>query len=155
MLGIVLVEICVYADDEILIGSTVAGLQKNLDIFDKALSKFGLVVNNDKSRAMSMVLSGRQKKIKIIDRETFRVSGSLLKQIGVLDAWRYLGINFTGEHALQSKCGMVDDLERLTRAPLKPQQRINMLKKVVFPKYNYALVLLDEPLQQDLNQLII
>lgn len=130
-----------YADDIITVASTKEGLQSSLDCLTKTLASFGLKVNADKSSTLSLVPSGKEKKIKVIEQAQFRVDGNLLRAIGVLDAWKYLGIHFTGSEKSGCAVNLAADLEKISRAPLKPQQRLKMLSMVVVPRHLHTLVL--------------
>lgn len=84
------------------------------------LHQCGLEINTDKSCVLSLVPSGREKKIKLIVEGNITVNGVTLKQIGVIDAWKYLGIKFEGTGKARSQVSLCADLEKLRRAPLKP-----------------------------------
>jgi len=130
-----------YADDIILISSTKVGMQTLLDKLASALTAIGLDLNTDKSSAMSMVPSGKEKKMKTVTNSLYRINGHQLKQIGVLDTWKYLGVYFEGSKVANRKISLNDDLQKLTRAPLKPQQRIEMLQRTVIPQHLHSLIL--------------
>jgi hypothetical protein len=120
----------------ILCGTTSWGLQRDLEIFEEELRRSGLSLDPGKSKCVSLVASGREKKVKLVMTPTFRASGSWLNQVDGTTLWKYLGLKFRG-------CGMAgcgsDDvaecLERLTRAPLKPQQRMHLLRVFLLPRF--------------------
>lgn len=130
-----------YADDIILVSSTRQGLQTSLDQLSNDLSDYGLQINHDKTNTISMVPSGREKKIKIIDESWFKINNVLLKQIGLLDIWKYLGVHFEGTIVAGARVSLGADLEKLDGAPLKPQQKLKMLKSTVIPRYLHRLIL--------------
>jgi len=57
--------------------------------------------------------------------------------------WRYLGITFTPEGRRQCRPTQIIDpfLEALTRAPLKPQQRLYALRTIVIPRLYHQMAL--------------
>ena len=61
------------------------------------------------------------------------------------DQWKYLGVLYTAEE--RKKLSVADlmkgQLEKLTQAPLKPQQRLWALRAVVIPSLLYQLTLGD------------
>lgn len=130
-----------YADDIILMSQTKRGLQLIIDQLTEVLKSFGLMVNQDKSSTLSLVPSGREKKIKVLTSGGFNADGTPLKQIGILDTWKYLGVQFEGATRANAVFGLRSDLEKMTKAPLKPQQRLYMLKTTVLAKYMHVLVL--------------
>lgn len=130
-----------YADDIILIASTKRGLQASIDVLTSCLASFGLETNIEKSSTLSMVPSGRDKKVKVIEESQFAVDGTPLRAIGILDTWKYLGIYFAGSEKSDRGCAFAADLEKVSKAPLKPQQRLKILCTVVMPRHLHTLVL--------------
>lgn len=141
-LGDTMVNSMAFADDLILVASTAAGLQELLDIARDHLSPRGLHFNAAKCMSLALVASGRDKKVKV-QRETFYLGKDLLPIATTDRSWRYLGVNFsvTGRQvptALQELRGF---LSTLTHAPLKPQQRLLMLRQFVVPRLLHRLTL--------------
>lgn len=130
-----------YADDLILISSTRDGLQSSLDAVTTSLASFGLRINAEKSSTLSLVPSGKDKKMKVIEESLFEIDGSTLRAIGVIDTWKYLGIHFKGSKVLDKDICLASDLDKITKAPLKPYQRLRVLCGAVIPKYMHSLVL--------------
>lgn len=130
-----------YADDIILVATTKEGLQALIDALTNSLASFGLMTNHAKSSTLSLVPSGRQKKIKVVTEPQFKVNDQYLKAIGVLDVWKYLGIYFKGVDAAGCRKDLEAHLDRVDRAPLKPQQRLEVLRRAVVPRHLHELVL--------------
>lgn len=130
-----------YADDIILVASTREGLQSSIDALTSRLATFGLKTNTDKSSTLSLVPSGREKKVKVVCDAQFTVDGNPLNAVGILETWKYLGIRFTGSDKSECDVGLAADLDKISRAPLKPQQRLKMLSMAVVPRHLHALVL--------------
>lgn len=130
-----------YADDLILVASTTMGLQRLIGTIERELSSFGLEINVNKSSTLSLIPSGKEKKMKVITEPKFTANDQLLKPIGVIDVWKYLGIRFIGSKMDESKVNLSADLEKIDKAPLKPQQRIKIMSIGVIPKYLHLLVL--------------
>lgn len=102
---------------------------------------FGLELNTRKSGVLSMVPDGKNKKIKVLTDETFLAGEQSLQQIGVLDVWKYLGVTLEGPKVKQNVIPWHTKLELLTKAPLKPQQRLCMVRDFLLPQYTHSLVL--------------
>lgn len=130
-----------YADDIVLLASTRHGLQKNLNHFDEGLRPLGLELNASKSMTLSLVPSGRDKKIKVATDRPFRVANNMIKPKGIDEVWTYLGLNFEGKNIEMFDGKLSAGLENITRAPLKPQQRLELLKTYVIPGVLHKLVL--------------
>jgi hypothetical protein len=80
----------------ILVASTKRSLEDNLARFGGHLERNGLNFNLLKCGVVSLVTSGRQKRIKVIMEPHIRYKGALLPQIGIQDVWNYLGVQFDG-----------------------------------------------------------
>lgn len=130
-----------YADDSNLIASTRQGLQRNLQIFASALLKLGLELNRDKCVVLSIKPDGRNKRFKIETDPQVSLNGVSFRQIGVDGLWKYLGVEFEGTQALGGKTGLKDKLTLITKAPLKPQQKLELLRTFLLPKYLHSMVL--------------
>lgn len=130
-----------YSDDGVLMAMTVFGLQNNITAFSDALARTGLKINPRKSNTLSLVPSGRDKKMKVVSDKPFHVDGSPMKTLSIEDFWKYLGVTYGHKGPIGVQTTLTADLEKLTKGPLKPQQRIRMLKTSVIPKYQHRLVL--------------
>lgn len=130
-----------YADDVILIASTKEGLQASIDAVISRLASFGLRINAEKSCTLSLVPSGREKKVKVIEESLFAIDDVPLRAVGIVETWKYLGINFLGSELGPRDFNLEDDLNKISKAPLKPYQRLRLLHSVVMPKHLHYLVL--------------
>lgn len=135
-----------FADDVLLLSSTTVGLRSALSRFTSVLLRSGLRVNPEKSGVLSQIASGREKKVKVVTDLEFFVEGSLvpLPAIGVTGLWRYLGVQFEGVRLMEDEQQVSrfrDELVNLTKAPLKPQQRLRLLRSHLLPKYFHTWVL--------------
>lgn len=85
-----------YADDIIIVASTRMGMKMALNAFVSLLMTFGLKINVAKSSTLSLVPSGKDKKMKTLTTAQFKINDTILKPIGPLELWRYLGVYFGG-----------------------------------------------------------
>lgn len=130
-----------YADDIIIVTSTKLGMEMAIKAFASALMPFGLEINVGKSSTMSLVPSGRDKKMKVITEPQFKINNTYLEPIGPVTLWKYLGVQFRGTRRTCTEMCLEDVLTKIDRAPLKPQQRIRILKIVAIPRFMHALIL--------------
>lgn len=130
-----------YADDTNLFARTRNGLQSNITKYSETGRSKGQEINASKSWTLSLVPSGADGKMKVETGKPFSVNGGLIKELTVGDLWRYLGVNYksTGPEVMTRT--MEEDLQKLSKGPLKPQQRVHMLKTYVIPRYMDKLVL--------------
>lgn len=94
-----------------------------------------------KCRTLSMVPSGRDKKIKICTDSSLGCSGHTIPELALQDEWTYLGVKFNSYGPIKQKIDICNYLEKIRRAPLKPQQRLKILRTYLIPRFHHALIL--------------
>jgi len=130
-----------YADDIVLLASTRNGLQENLTRLNDAFKVNGLSINAKKTGVLSMVASGRDKKVKIDTTPNFTLGGAWIAQRSPVDVWAYLGCMYQGAREYANDPPLAQAIELLTRAPLKPQQRLRLLRDCLLPRYYHRWVI--------------
>lgn len=132
-----------FADDLLVFASTRRGLQERLDDLAGFLEPRGLRVNIAKSFTLVLQPSGREKKSKVETDSTYCIRNQPLPVATTATIWRYLGVQFSTKG--RRRGGVDRDLrellERVTRAPLKPQQRLFILRGFLLPRLHHRLVL--------------
>ena len=95
-----------FAADLVLLADSQIGLQHLLDV--------------------SIVGNGGLRKSVVDANRIFHIKGQPLRALSREDSWKYLGIEFSPEGRRPARLNnqLSPLLERLTKAPLKPQQRI-------------------------------
>lgn len=134
-LGAERINALAYADDIVLLASTKTGLQENLNRLQAALLRNGLDINPRKTTVLSLVASGRDKKVKLVTKPSFTLGGATLEQCSNVKTWRYLGRTYEGARELTHVPPLGLAIERLSHAPLKPQQRLQLLRDCLLPRY--------------------
>lgn len=136
------VGVLAFADDLVLIAETETGLQHNISALERVMNGFGLFLNSEKCRSLSVIPSGKTRKVKVVDEPIVELlAGERLMPIKVNEAWRYLGVLFTHSGALPVSPDLKGAIARLTRAPLRPQQRLEILRGYVIPAELHRLTL--------------
>lgn len=130
-----------FADDLDLISSTVDGMQSALDRVASTMAAFGLTPAPRKCSAISLMAAGKIKKVKVMTEPLFRIAGYPVKQLGFEDTWKHLGVNFTLKGPSSPIIDLQTMLGRISSAPLKPQQRLVLLRTFLIPRYMHGLVL--------------
>jgi len=132
-----------FADDLVLLATTPRGLQTQFERIELALGESGLDLNAAKSATIRIDVSGKSKRW-ICNPTAFLLAkdGQVIKAIKVTEDYRYLG-NAIGTS--RTKGSTVQELQRgiaeLSRAPLKPQQRLFILRKNLIPSLYHTAVL--------------
>lgn len=132
-----------FADDLLLFAATPMGLQELIDRSAAYLETCGMSINAAKSLTISVRANPHLKKTAVDVSSVFLCQGQRLPSLRRTDEWRYLGVRFTPEG--RTKCRPTEILSpllgSLSRAPLKPQQRLYALRTVVIPKLYHQLAL--------------
>lgn len=129
-----------FADDMVLLSTTRLGMQKNIDSLSTSLSAYGLMLNPSKSHAVSLVADGKRKRVKVLEEPIFTIGTERLPQYSTGHMWVYLGARFEGAVTPSSAVALKTMLDRLTRAPLRPQQRMHLLRDFALPRVQHLLV---------------
>ena len=131
-----------FADDLILLADSPIGLQHLLDWTSTFLWTCGLL-NTSKCHTVLIVGNGGLRKTVVDANRIFHIKGKPLRALSREDSWKYLGIEFSPEERRPVRLNnqLSPLLERLTKAPLKPQQRIFALKAGALPNVYYHMAL--------------
>lgn len=131
-----------FADDLLLFAGSTMGLQIQLEKTAKFLDQCNLSINNSKSFTISFLVDGKNKKVKIADSK-FKINGAPLRALRPGEEFRYLGVYYRADGLLfYSSVRQIDEwLDKLAKAPLKPQQRVCLLRDYLLPKIMHLAVL--------------
>lgn len=132
-----------YADDLLLFAETQEGLQRLINESVEFLGSCGMTINVAKSMTISIKAAGHLKKTAVDTTSTFKCNNDTLPSLRRTDEWRYLGIRFNAEGRTKYRPTEVLHplLESLSKAPLKPQQRLFALRNIIIPKLYHQLAL--------------
>uniref|UniRef100_A0A1A9VZG3 Reverse transcriptase domain-containing protein n=1 Tax=Glossina brevipalpis TaxID=37001 RepID=A0A1A9VZG3_9MUSC len=131
-----------FADDLILFASTPSGLQLLLDTTNEFLKQCGLCLNTAKCITISIKGQPKQKN-SVVESRKFKVEQTNIPALKRTDEWKYLGISFTadGRCKIEPQNDILPKLLRLTKAALKPQQRLHALRTVLIPQLYHKITL--------------
>jgi hypothetical protein len=130
-----------FADDLVIITSSKVGMQETLDALQRTAADLGLSFNPTKSSILSLIPDGKAKKMKVADGMSFQLAGEVLPHVSSVSSWRYLGITFDPRGLSTVELDVAVALGRLTKAPLKPQQRLVVLRTHLVPRLLHGLTL--------------
>lgn len=131
-----------FADDLVLAASSRKGLQLLVDSISGTLSVCGLTMNPAKCRSFSLCIDRKRKRWFVDDRVGVDLDDGAIPPLSAGDAYKYLGI-LVGPSGKARSYGSVleDGLTQITKAPLKPQQRLFILINHLIPRIQHRLVL--------------
>ena len=131
-----------FADDVVLVAESKIGIQHLCDQFRGALRRCGLTLNTKKSKTLRIAVDGKAKKWVCDPTPLVSLAGRKLPTISISQGYKYLGISVSARESDSSPEELLTrGLNHLTRAPLKPQQRVYILTKYLLPKLYHRLVL--------------
>lgn len=117
-------------------------LQTKLEGLQARLQRVGLSLNNKKSRSITIVKGGWKKQLTLTPTEYFTDDGAITA-MGVKDQIRYLGLHFSWKGMAKPRhTGELQRmLQELKESPLKPFQRLELLRDFAIPRLIHKLVL--------------
>ncbi|CAF4523073.1 unnamed protein product [Rotaria sp. Silwood2] len=137
-----------FADDIALISGSEIGMQELLSTTEEFLSARGLELNVDKCIAIGLRKAGKVKKSQIVDSSvknppSFTVKNKPIRLLGIKEQCRYLGVRFTPFGAVDPRepvAELKSALASLKKAPLKPQQKVLMLRMYLIPRFIFSFI---------------
>ena len=126
-----------YADDTALVSENRGDLQYNLDLAGSYFRKVGLTLNVRKSHAF--VISCSRKSFVVNNCLQLTVNGQKIPFVAPSHAVRYLGasVGGWGQQLDEGYSGLVKGCNGISRAPLKPMQKVNLMVRYLLPRLLY------------------
>ena len=133
-----------FTDDLVVLARSRVGLSQQVSNIVASLHKSGLEVNPSKFASLSLVVDGKRKTWAVDAGSFLKINSVPVPALGVREAYRYLGLQFKAQGTKpELKSKLDEQLSNVSKAPLKPQQRIWILKSNVYPALLHQLVLAD------------
>ena len=131
-----------FADDIVLMARSKIGIQHLSQQLEGALGHCGLTLNPDKSRSLTIAVDGKAGRWVCDPTPYVSLAGGTLPSIPISEGYKYLGITVSSREGGSSAEELLTrGLNHLTKAPLKPQQRLYLLKHHLIPKLHHRLIL--------------
>ena len=130
-----------YADDTVLVAKTELGIESLTNSFVEESAKCGLELNSAKCVSLSLCLTKKDRTIYYSTAPFVLANGEQIPRLNLMTGYKYLGIMFSASwNRSQAFEKLQAGLDNLTRAPLKPQQRLFLLRVFLIPKLIHGLV---------------
>ncbi|CAM4570023.1 unnamed protein product [Leuciscus chuanchicus] len=129
-------------DDLILMARNQRNLHLKLDGLHGELKKVGMSLNVKKSVGITLVKDPQRKTVVLLPEEYVTSMGNI-RPLGIMESQKYLGLKFNWKGKVVPKhTGLVESmLNQLKEAPLKPFQRLEILRVYLVPMLTHELVL--------------
>ena len=141
-----------FADDVVLLAESPGNLGRLFSRYAEELGKVGLEVNPAKCASVNITVHKRKagRRWVVNPDPIVQYGGSHIPPLAADETYKYLGV-YVGvsrrverEHLYTQTIGSLNEwLQRVTDAPLKPQQRMQILRVHLLPKLHHSLVLGD------------
>lgn len=139
------IQSLMFADDTVLLATTKAGLQRQIDQFANGLARFGMSLNAKKSATLSILrtVKNRSPLMYVDASPSFKYSGETFPALDSTGTYKYLGIKigYEGTDVSHWRSDLDAKLERLSRSALNPQEKLFALREIVIPGMIHGLVL--------------
>ena len=134
-----------FGDDISLLTRTSVGAQRQIDKLNDHLGKCGLTISageSGKSSSLRIDVDWKKKRWVVNPLNYLRVAGSAIPAKSIRQVYSYLGIPFLAKGPVSDVVEKLQKkLNNLSKARLKPQQRMYMLQQHVIPSLYHQLVL--------------
>ena len=137
-----MVRCLAFADDLVLVASSAEGLRDQMFHVLEGLRNGGMLINPDKCASMRIDVDGRAKRWVVNPSPFLVLQDKQIKALDIVGTYKYLGLQ-AGAKGLRKAYGsfLQEKLDWLSRAPLKPQQRMYILRCHLLPRMYHGLVL--------------
>ena len=137
-----LVSYLAFADALVLLARSQLGLAEQTNCVITALGTTGLKVNPGKCSTLTVLVNSSLKKWVVDQEPHLKIDSEFVPALGIEDAYKYLGLQIrAGGTIAQVRNKFIEQLKQIGRAPLKPQQRLWLLKSNSLPGLLHQLVL--------------
>lgn len=133
-----------FADDVVLVSRHVHLMQKMIDTFIEVLKPTGLECNAKKCSSLTLISDPRRKLVVVDPTTNLSVDGVGVRALNAVDEFRYLGVmlSHAGTQKIRTPPQLLQEgLGNIRDAPLKPEQRLRILREFLTPKLQHTLVM--------------
>ena len=131
-----------FADDIILISESKVGMKKLIKITEDFFDARSFKVNARKCFSLRLSTTKKDRAPYVFKEPTYTIDKSLIDATGYDTFFKYLGINFNPHGKMKPSIKTLETLiERIRKTPLKPFQKLELLRKNIIPKILHQLVL--------------
>jgi len=132
-----------FADDVALVSTTTMGMKRLLSELEDGMREVGLEPNPAKSASLRISVSHGSRRWFCDPEPYLTLGGTRVPTIDIVGSYRYLGIRTSagGKIGKEVTHRLEEGLRQLSAAPLKPQQRLFLLRAHLLPSLYHELVL--------------
>ena len=136
------IRVLAFADDIILLSESKTGMMRLLEDTEEFFRKRGLKVNAKKCFSTRLSTTKKDNAPYVYKEPSYKIGGEPLKAVAYDTCFKYLGIKFNPLGKYKANITSFQEMiTRLRKAPLKPYQKLELLRANVIPKILHSLVL--------------
>jgi hypothetical protein len=137
--GGIKVSALAFADDLVLIAESPQAAEVQLKTLMSVLRDGGLELNSKKCATLILKVDKKRKKW-YIGSDRIAIDGEPIPTMSPTDGYKYLGIHIKGiSQPANIREELCKVLTSTSKAPLKPQQRLFILRRFIIPRFIYTL----------------
>ncbi|KAL5259473.1 hypothetical protein ACHWQZ_G009796 [Mnemiopsis leidyi] len=131
-----------FADDLVLLTRGPTANQKLVSLVHEQLARVGLELHPGKCKSIAIMADPKRKTTFVDQGSSVLIGGEPVSSLGPQDWYKYLGIKLGAGGMPQGiyRDQLADLLAKTDSAPLKPQQRLYILRSHILPKFNHRLM---------------
>lgn len=129
-----------FADDLVILSDSWEGMSRNLEILDRFSDLTGLRANPTKCHGF-LIGSDGPRRYTVNDCDAWSLSGMPIHMVGEQDSAKYLGVQINPWKGILKpplRETIKDMTDKISKAPLKPSQKVELLRTYAIPRVVYV-----------------
>ena len=133
-------NVLAFADDLVLASGTVHGMNWLLTRVRDFFTDRSMKVNAAKSHTIRLAAAPGTRTVKVVDGSTFSYGDEPIQNRKITETVKYLGLSFSPKGLKNHEIGEAKrDLKLIQDAALKPEQKLDMIRRVLVPTQMHSL----------------
>ena len=143
-----------FADDLVIASGTVHGMTQLLVTVREFFDDRSMSVNAAKSHTIRLAPAPGTRTVKVVEGSTFSYGGTPIMNRSINETVKYLGLALSPKGPTNFKRDKaVTDLKLIREAALKPEQKLDLIRRILLPAQMHTLRLSRRVLLRELDQL--
>ena len=131
-----------FADDIILVSESKVGMEQLILKTEEFFINRTMKINADKCFSLRLSTTKKDRAPLIIKEPSYKIDGNWVNATGYDDFFKYLGIKFNPHGKMKPNIKQLEAmLQRVGKSPLKPFQKLDLLRNNIIPKILHEMVL--------------
>lgn len=133
-----------FADDIVVAAPSPAVMQSHIRVIETFFARHCFEVNVGKCAAFQFLSVPGTKRLVVQTKSLLRIQGQPIPTVGVSSQLKYLGHKYTYMGVKSpTPANLEEMLSRLSKSPLKPWQKLNILQRYLIPRIHHGMQTMD------------